>query len=182
MDCSLPGSSVPGDSPGKNTRVVAMPSSRRSSQPRDWTQVSHIAGRFFYWLSHQGSPRILEWVAYHFSRGSSWPRNCTGVSWVAEKAMATHCSTLAWTIPWTEELGRLQCMGSLTVGHNWMTSLSLFTFMHWRRKWQLTLTGEPGGLPSMGLHRQTQLKWLSSNSSSCIASGLFISWVTREYT
>ena len=49
--------------------------------------------------------------------------------------------------------GGLQSMGSLGVGHNWMTSLSLFTFMHWRRKWQLTLTGEPGGLPSMGSHR-----------------------------
>ena len=46
---------------------VAMPFSRGSSQPKDWTQISHIAGRFFYLLSHQGSPRILEWVAYPFS-------------------------------------------------------------------------------------------------------------------
>ena len=35
-----------------------------------------------------------------------------------EKAMATHSSTLAWQIPWTEEPGRLQSMGSLGVGHN----------------------------------------------------------------
>ena len=42
MDCSLPGSSVHGDSAGKNTGVVAMPSSRRSSQPRDQTQVKHM--------------------------------------------------------------------------------------------------------------------------------------------
>ena len=55
-----------------------------------------------------------------------------------EKAMAPHSSTLAWKIPWMEEPGRLQSMGSLRVGHNWATSLSLFTFMHWRRKWQLT--------------------------------------------
>ena len=41
-------------------------------------------------------------------------------------------------IPWTEEPGRLQSMGSLRVGHNWVTSLSLFIFMHWRRKWQPT--------------------------------------------
>ena len=40
--------------------------------------------------------------------------------------------------PWTEEPGRLQSMGSLRVGHDWVTSLSLFTFMHWRRKWQPT--------------------------------------------
>ena len=47
-----------------------------------------------------------------------------------EKAMAPYSSTLAWKIPWTEEPGRLQSMGSLRVGHNSMTSLSLFTFMN----------------------------------------------------
>ena len=47
MDCSLPGSSVHGDSLGENTRVVAMHSSKGSSQSRDWTQVSHVAGGFF---------------------------------------------------------------------------------------------------------------------------------------
>ena len=72
--------------------------------------------------------------------------------------MAPHCSTLAWKIPWTEEPCKLQSMGSRRVRHNWAISLSLFTFMHWRRKWQPTPvflpgTGEPGGLPSMGLHR-----------------------------
>ena len=72
--------------------------------------------------------------------------------------MAPYSSTLAWKIPWMEEPGRLQSMRSLRVGHDWATSLSLFTFMHWRRKWQPTpvfLPGEsqgqePGGLPSMG--------------------------------
>ena len=68
-------------------------------------------------------------------------------------------STLAWKIPWAEEPGRLQSMGSRGVGHDWARSLSLFTFMHWRRKWQPTpvfLPGESqgaGGLPSMGSHR-----------------------------
>ena len=52
--------------------------------------------------------------------------------------MAPHSSTLAWKIPWTEEPGRLQSMGSLRVRHGWATSLSLYTFMHWRRKWQPT--------------------------------------------
>ena len=59
---------------------VAFPFSRGSSQPREWTQVSHIAGGF---LSHQGSPRILEWVAYPFFNGSSQPRNWTGVPCIA---------------------------------------------------------------------------------------------------
>ena len=58
--------------------------------------------------------------------------------------MAPHSSTLAWKIPWTEEPGGLQSMGSLRVGHDWATSLSLFTFMHWRRKWQPTPVFLPG--------------------------------------
>ena len=69
-----------------------------------------------------------------------------------EKAMAPHSSILAWKIPWTEEPGRLQSMGSLRVGHDWATSLSLFTFMHWRRKWQPTpefLPGESQGWGSL---------------------------------
>ena len=72
--------------------------------------------------------------------------------YLSEKAMATHSSTLAWKIPWTEEPGRLQSMGSLRVGHDWATSLSLLTFMHWRRKWQPTpvfLPGESQGRGSL---------------------------------
>ena len=62
----------------------------------------------------------------------------------SEKAMTPHSSTLAWKIPWMEEPGRLQSMGLLRVGHDWATSLSLFTFMHWRRKWQPTPVFLPG--------------------------------------
>ena len=58
--------------------------------------------------------------------------------------MAPHSSTLAWKIPWTEEPGRLQSMWSLRVGHDRTTSLSLFTFMHWRRQWQPTPVFLPG--------------------------------------
>ena len=91
-----------------------------------------------------------------------WVNTCSYLQTIAEKAVATHSSTLAWKIPWTEETGRLQSMGLWRVRHDWATSLSLFTFTHWRRKWQPTLVflpgesqgqGEPGGLPSMGLHR-----------------------------
>ena len=66
--------------------------------------------------------------------------------------MAPHSSTLAWKIPWMEEPGRLQSMGSLRVGHDRVTSLSLFTFMHWRRKWQpipVFLPGESQGWGSL---------------------------------
>ena len=65
-------------------------------------------------------------------------------SYSKEKAMAPHSSTLAWKIPWTEKPGGLQPMGSLRVRHNWATSLSLFIFMHWRRKWQPTPVFLPG--------------------------------------
>ena len=61
-----------------------------------------------------------------------------------ENAMAPHSSTFAWIIPWTEEPGRLQSMGWLTFGHDWATSLSLFTLMLWRRKWQPTPVFLPG--------------------------------------
>ena len=66
--------------------------------------------------------------------------------------MASHSSTPTWKIPWTEEPGRLQSIGLLKVGHDLATSLSLFTFMHWRRKWQPTpmfLPGESQGRGSL---------------------------------
>ena len=74
--------------------------------------------------------------------------------------MAPYFSTLAWKIPWTEEPGRLQSMGSLGVGHDGAT---LFFHFHTLEKemathssvlaWRIPGTGEPGGLPSMGSHR-----------------------------
>ena len=104
------------------------------------------------------------WIQIWFGHMRAWvclsqSFKCDLMVCVAEKAMAPHSSTLAWKTPWMEGPGRLQSMGSLRVRHDWATSLSLFTFMHWRRKWQPTpafLPGEsqePGGLPSMGSHR-----------------------------
>ena len=93
----------------------------------------------------------------------------------ADKATAPHSSTPARKIPWTEEPGGLQSMGSLGVGHDWTTSLSLFTFICWRRKWQPTavlLPGESQGRGSLvgcvyGVAQsRTRLKRLSSSSSS----------------
>ena len=84
------------------------------------------------YLEKFGEPQV--WFAAYLVSGRKF----------VEKAMAPHSSTLAWKIPWTEEPGRLQSMGSLGVGHNRATSLSLFTFMHWRRKWQPTPVFLPG--------------------------------------
>ena len=97
---------------------------------------------------------------------------------MSEKAMAPHSSTLAWKIPWTEEPGGLQSMGSLRVGLHWVTSLSLFTFtfhFHALKKemashssvlaWRIPGMVEPGGLPSMGSHRVGH-DWSDLSSSS----------------
>ena len=83
------------------------------------------------------------------------------INYVMEKAMSPHSSTLAWKIPWTEEPGRLQSMGSLS-----RTRLSDFTFtFHFHAleeemtthssvlAWRVPGTVGPGGLPSMGSHR-----------------------------
>ena len=107
MDCSLPGSSIRGILQARVLEWVAISFSRRSSQPRDRTRVSHIAGRCFtirvskvtqscptlcdpVGCSLPGSSirgilqaKTLEWVAIFFSRGSSQPRDRTGVSCIA---------------------------------------------------------------------------------------------------
>ena len=85
----------------------------------------------------------------HLSATFSWNLNWSFLDLIV---MAPHSSTLAWKLPWTEEAGRLQSMGSRRVRHDWATSLSLFTFMHWRRKWQPTpvfLPGESQGQRSL---------------------------------
>ena len=88
--------------------------------------------------------------------------------------MAPHSSSLAWKIPWAEEPGRLQSVGLLRVGRDWATSLSLFTFMHWRRRWQPTPVFLPGESQGRGAwwgaiygvaQSRSRLKWLSSSSS-----------------
>ena len=95
------------------------------------------------------------WKDYNFSIELPWHlcQKLTGPVRVGlEKAMAAHSNTFAWKIPWMEEPGGLQSTGSLRVGHDWATSLSLFTFMHWRRKWQPTpefLPGESQGQGSL---------------------------------
>ena len=97
-----------------------------------------------------------------------------------EKAVARYSSTLAWKIPWMEEPGRLRSMESLRVGHDWATSLSLFTFTHWRRKWQPTPVFLPvesqgwGNLVGCRLWDHTEsewLKWLSSSRGECCLTG-----------
>ena len=75
----------------------------------------------------------VQWLACHASTLVAWVWSL----FITEKAMATHSSTLAWEIPWTEEPGGLQSMGSWRVRHDWATSLSL----------SLSCIGEGNGNP-----------------------------------
>ena len=128
---------------------------------------------------------IYLWGSYRPKLGFFWcfyykQTGLTETIYLRLRLEPIHCelnpaSTHAWKIPWMEEPGRLQSMGSQRVGHDWATSLSLFTFMHWRRQWQPTpvfLLGESQGQGSLVGCRlwvtqsQTRLKQLSSSSSS----------------
>ena len=77
MDHSPPGSSVHGDSPGKNTGVGCHALLQGIFPIQGLNPVLPHCRRILYRLSHQGSPWMLQWVAYPFSRGSSRPRNRT---------------------------------------------------------------------------------------------------------
>ena len=133
MDNSLPGSLCSWNSSGKNTGV----SSRSLLQEIFLNQGLKLGlphyRQILYHLSHQGTPIVRIGLIL---LNESFFNRCPLC--LPEKAMAPNSSTPAWKIQWTEEPGRLQSMGSQGVGHDWATSLSLFTFMHWRRKWQPT--------------------------------------------
>ena len=90
----LPASSVPGDSQCKNTRVgchallqAIFLTQGLNPDLLHYRQIPHH-------LSHQGSPGMLEWVAYPFSRGTSQPRNWTGVSCIAGRFFASWATTV----------------------------------------------------------------------------------------
>ena len=104
--------------------------------------------------------------------------------------MAPHSSTPAWKMPWMEEPGRLLSMGSLQVRYDLATSLSLVTFMRWRRKWRPTpvfLTGESqgrgslGGLLSMGRTESdtTEATKQQQQGAACVVWVLF-GWEGRS--
>ena len=104
MGCSPPGSYVHGIFLTIIMEWGAISFSRRSSRTRNQTHVSCI-GR---------------WILYHWATWEALVFEiCTYYRRPSEKAMATHSSTLAWKIPWTEGPGGLQSMGSLGVGHDW---------------------------------------------------------------
>ena len=100
--------------------------------------------------------------------------------------MAPHSSTLAWKIPWMEELGRLQSMGSLRVGDDWATSLWLFIFMHQRRKWQPTpvfLPRESQGQRSLvGCHLWGRTESVGHDWSNLVVVVVVVVWGSTDFT
>ena len=99
------------------------------------------------------------------------------------EGIGTHRSTLAWKIPWTEEPGGPQSMGSLSVRHDWVTSLSLFTFMRGEgngNPLQCSCLENPrdGGASWAAVYEvaqsRTRLKRLSSSSSKECTTNLFL--------
>ena len=112
MNCSSPGSFVHGILQARILEWVAVPFSKGSSWPRGRTQVSGITGRSFtVWATPEAQDGL----------------NFTLLFLSTEKEMAPHSSTLAWKIPWMEEPGGLQSIGSQRVGHDWATSFP-FTY------------------------------------------------------
>ena len=132
--------------------IVAIFSSGRSSQLKVQTHISFISRTtsiFFLPLNHQGSPYycnkksmdaktvserlktnktfaslVAQMVKHLPAMRETWVRPL-GWEDPLEKEMANHSSILAWRIPWTEDPGRLQSMGSQRLGHDWATSHSL---------------------------------------------------------
>ena len=140
---------------------------RRKWQPLQYSCLENPRDGVAWWAAVYGVAQSWTWLKQLSSSSSS-------SRWYSEKAMAPHSSTLAWKIPWMEEPGKLQSMGLLRVRHDWAISLSLFTFMHWRRKWQPLQYSCPenprdGGAWWASVYEvtqsRTQLEWLSSSSS-----------------
>ena len=87
MDCNPPGSSVHGDSPGENTGVGCQALLQGIFPTQESNPGLPHCSQILYCLSQQGSQRILEWVAWTFSRGTSWPRSRTGVPALQEDSL-----------------------------------------------------------------------------------------------
>ena len=125
----------------------------------------------------------LLWVVCMYSYSAKFNQviNSWGLRVSLEKAMAPHSSTFAWKIPWMEEPGRLQSMGSLRVGHDWVTSLSLLCIGEGNgNPLQCSCLENPrdGGAWWAAVYgvteSRTRLKRLSSSSSSSRRTSLSI--------
>ena len=187
LACIPTGSSLHGIFQARILEWVAMPSSRATSWPRNRTCVSWgscFAGRFFtteppVYTIELKEKKILGEVDPRTSHPCFSRIKCI-------YTLSLHCLAILSVIPHTVLVFSILffCIFSpqfshfmLRVGHDWATSLSLFTFMHWRRTWQPTPVFLPGESQGRGsrwavvygvAQSRTRLKWLSSSSSSML--------------
>ena len=175
VDCSLPGSSIRGILQARILEGGVISFSRGSSRPRDWTQVSWIAGRCFtLWATREAPVLGRRW--WHPLQSSCLENPMDGGAWWAavhgvakswaqlsafsvtfhfhalEKEMAAHSSIYAWRIPGTEEPGGLPSMGSHRVGHDWSDLAAAAC------TWTFVMAGE-FVISSVLSHRNKNLKW-----------------------
>ena len=138
MNCSPPGSSVHWGSPGKNARVGCRALLQGIFPTKGSYPVLLHCRRILYGLSYQGSPWILDWVAYPFSRGSSWLRNRTRVSCIAGRFFTTWATREAhWKLnkPKTIPI----CSGHKVTSYNWEKKKYKYVNIQWNIKqniWQ----------------------------------------------
>ena len=123
-DCSLPGSSVHGDSPGRNTAAGCHALLQGIFPTQGSNPGLPHCRRFLYRLSHQGRSWILEWIAYPFSRGSSQPRNWTRVSCTAGVFFTSWATREAPILLFISSL--LQPQAKLKCVYWWKSSLLFF--------------------------------------------------------
>ena len=146
------------------------------ASPTQWTWVWVNSGSW-WWTGRPGVLQFMgsERVRHDGATEMNWCCEKSKVRCTLEKAMATHSSTLAWRIPWTEEPGRLRSMGLQRVGKDWVTSLHSLHTLSLKKEmathssvlaWRIPWTEEPGWPWSTGSQRvsRTQLKWLSTHN------------------
>ena len=102
-----------GQRTGASASASVLPMNIQGWLPLELTAMFHYIERL----------KLIEWIIVPISK-------FTQLTVISERAVPPHSSALAWRILWTEEPGRLQSTGLLRVGHDWVTSLSLFIFMH----------------------------------------------------
>ena len=131
IDCSLLGSSIHGDSPGKIIGVGCHALLQGIFPTQESNPGLLHSRRILYYLCHQGSPRILEWVAYPSSRGTFWPRNRTSVSCIADRLFTSWATREALQV-WAPYLLYMNLAGVLVRG--WFSDTHCFCF------WEILLS------------------------------------------
>ena len=179
----------PWNSPGQNTGVVScsllqriFPTQRSNPGPPHCRQI-------LYQLNHHGSPRILEWIDYPFSSGSSWPRNQTRVSCITAAAAKSlqSCQTLWDPIvsspPGSPIPGNLQARTlewvAISFSSAWKRKVKMKSLSRVRPSATLW-TAAHQAPPSIGFSRQEYWSGVPLPSPSCITGGFFTTWATKE--